>query len=161
MKQILKSEWDEVANSMQLCELPFSVEEIESKFSLSFFEYQEQGLGDCYGAYIHHGTSKYFLMGHADKTNKTPGVTVFIRSFEKNPKQSLANIYDGFQIDQSLLNWKLEDTSPPNWGVFRLDDNNNEVEMYRFQDIETANLIVAKFEQKNHKQTYSVKKIQN
>jgi hypothetical protein len=107
MNQITESEWKvswvEPGYLFQICQLPFSVQEIEEKFNLSFFDYIEDGLGVCFGAFIKIENQKYFLIGYGNKANKNPSVVVHLKSFEKNDVSLREKICQGFRIARSNL----------------------------------------------------------
>lgn len=103
--QILEAEWDETSRSIYLCELPFSVNEVESILGCSFFDYDEMGLGQCFGAYIKINEHKYFLMGATTRSNRDPGVVVMIRSFDNDPALHLHAIGSAFGINIENFKW--------------------------------------------------------
>ena len=159
MSQISRNEWDEIANSFPLCELPLSVSEIEKKLNLSFFSYIEEGLGECFGAYLQTKSSKIYMKGFGHKDNLEPGVLVYVRSFEPSPEDVLYEILNQFSLRRSILPWLCEDLSPPRWQLVRLDDNNNEFEVNRFITKESALGMKEIYDRKKHKQSYFVKEL--
>lgn len=138
-KKIDGANFNELAPSLQLCQLPFSVLCIEKKLGEVFFDYIEPGLGNCYGLYVSSEKSKYFFMGAIDKENIDLGVTVFIRSYDLNPKQCLIEICEGFQLNPSDLMWKNDDLDYPKWIVFYKENNGYINELHRFQTEQVAN----------------------
>lgn len=156
MIQIQKKDWDEVASILHLCTLPLSVSEAEQIGGVSFLEFEEQGLGTCYAAYLQKNNSKCYLMGYVDKNNDELGVAVYMRSFEPSPGYLLNCIIDFFSIEKAKLEDVNEKLSPPEWVVYRLDDNNNKVEMQTFHDKNVAELYRSTYENRKHKQTYTV-----
>ena len=156
MIQIQKNDWDEVASNIHLCTLPLSVCDAEKTGGISFTEFEEQGLGTCYAAYLQQNNSMCYLMGYIDKKSDELGISVYMRSFEPSPEYLLNCLCDFFGIDQTRLEDVNEKLSPPEWTVYRLDDNNNKVEMQRFHDENVAEFYRATYEERKHKQTYTV-----
>lgn len=48
----------------------------------------------------------------------------------------------------------------PEWILFRIDDNGNQIEMSRFRNHENAERIMKEYEAKGHKQAYFVRRHQ-
>ena len=113
MKQINELEWNktwtEFGYLKQLCQLPYSVKELENLFSLSFFEYIENGLGLCYGAYIEIEDKMYFLMGFSSKIDKELCILVQVKSYESNLTTLLDNICKEFKVSKGELIWVNSD----------------------------------------------------
>ncbi|MDD5272811.1 MAG: hypothetical protein PHU14_08850 [Methylovulum sp.] len=88
IKQITKAEWYQLSTEhfycKQLCHLPYSVQEVENMFGISFFEYTEEGLGICYAAFISIEGRMCLLKGTASKEDNIIGVLVEVKNFEKN-----------------------------------------------------------------------------
>jgi hypothetical protein len=109
MKQITETEWYESAIErfycLHLCQLPYSVEELENMFSLSFFEYIEDGLGLCYGSYIKIEDKMYFLMGFNSKMDKELCVLVQVKNYETNLADFLNVICKEFEVSKDELLW--------------------------------------------------------
>jgi len=156
MIQIQKSDWNEVASNIHLCTIPLSVNDIEKAGGIFFVECEEQGLGTCYAAYLQQGDSMCHLMGYMDKNSNELGIAVYMRSFEPSPEFLLGCICDFLGLEQSNLEDVNDELSPPEWNVYRLDDNNNKVEMQRFHDKTVAEYFRTMYEERKHKQTYTV-----
>lgn len=112
MKQITELEWNgawtKSGHLKQLCQLPYSVKEIESLFDLSSFEYIEDGLGTCYGIYISVDDQMCFLIGFHNKEDKTHSVLVQVKSFERNLPCLLDTICQEFKVNKNDLAWVNE-----------------------------------------------------
>jgi hypothetical protein len=159
LKQIDKDQWDEVISSIQICTLPLSVQEVEKKLCISFFEYEEQGLGKCFGSYLQISGSKLFLMGVDSKQNASFGVVVHVRSFEKEPIKCVQEICYLLEIKTNELRWINPNVSTPKWVIYKLDGNGNEVEAYRFLEKRIADAFLKIHGNKEHKQIYHLKEI--
>ncbi|MCX7098924.1 MAG: hypothetical protein NTV43_13560 [Methylococcales bacterium] len=109
MKQVTELEWNEAWSTsgylIQLCQLPYSVKEIESLFSLSSFEYTEDGLGTCFGIYISIEDQLCFLLGFHDKEDKTHSVLVQVKNFESNLPSLLNKLCQEFKVNENSLIW--------------------------------------------------------
>lgn len=113
MKQITESEWNgtwiEKWYLKGLCQLPYSVQELEDNFNLSFSSYVEDGLGRCYGAFVVIENQMYFLRGFHNKEDKTHSVLVQVKSFEKNLLCLLDRLCQEFRVERSALIWEQSD----------------------------------------------------
>jgi len=143
MKEITKDDWSEVAGDIGICTLPFSVSYFEKFINGSFFEYEAEGLGTCFGMYGQLNDKKYFFVGHQNRENAELGVTVFVRSYEPDPIKAMSLICSYFNVDESKLIWINEELQPPRWAVFT-KKNNSEFEVYRFQSKKIAEIYVDK-----------------
>ena len=159
LRMINKSKWGEVGNSVELCQLPFSVAEMESNFDIVFFEYQEDGLGNLYGAYVEIDGFKLYLQGTPPRESNENGVLVMIRSIESSPSDCLNMLCNYLSLTVDALLWVMDNLSPPSWVLYRVDDNDNEVEMFRFLNESSAECLRLDYEKKGHKQGYYVRKL--
>jgi hypothetical protein len=160
MIQIDYSEWDEVAQPIFLCCLPFSVREVEDNFKVKFEHSIEEGLGDTFYSYIGMGNLKVQLKGLLSKDFKEDdkvGVLVFMRSFEESPKIMINEICSFFSIDHCQLFDLEERFEAPKWNVLRIDDNGNEIKMKAFHERAIAEWYSKQYEQKKHKQHFYVR----
>ena len=109
MKQISREEWFNSSPCrfycIQLCQLPFSVQELENIFNLAFFEYIEDGLGLCYGAYMTIKNKMYFLTGVNSKMDKEFCILVQVKSSETNLLALLDNLCIEFKVNKDALIW--------------------------------------------------------
>ncbi len=156
---INEADWCDVGNSIALCQLPFSVALAKNKFGIVFFPYAEEGLGELFGAYIKIGISQYFLKSLNPQVGIKDGITAFIPSTSESPTEMLEAVFSCFRLCKSDLLWVRDDLSPPAWRLYRVDDNGNEVEMYKFLDESNALALKHHYEIKGHKQSYFVQKI--
>lgn len=156
IQTVSEKEWAEVANSELLCSLPFSVEEVEDKLSLEFFEYAEDGLGIVYGAYVSFFDYICFFHAHSRGTNEQ-GVSVYMRSYEPCPNELLDGLITFFEIEKKNLIYLTDKTFESRWALYRLDDNGNEALVHIFLCELNAKTMCARFERAGHKQSYYVK----
>ena len=160
LRQIENIDWDEVAHSVLLCVIPYSVKQLEESFKLKFDQYVEAGLGDCFAAYVNICKTKYFLMGCVSRESMELGISVYIRSFERTPSISLEQICRFFKIDKEKLEDIMPSLSGPKWSVYCLDDKYNEIEIQRFLEHSSAISYSKDFERKHNEQRYYVKEIE-
>jgi len=103
MYQVSKSNWKELTAPVLACELPLSLTEICIRHNFTFFEYEERGLGSLLGVVIEINESLYWLMSPAEQSEI--GVCVYLRSFESNKAEAIANLLKKLNIDASILVW--------------------------------------------------------
>lgn len=75
------TEWDSVDDkeSVPLCELPFSVNEIERLFNTQLLTHSGEGLGDCYGDPVEIDGLLFWMQGYMDKDCKDPAVHLLVK----------------------------------------------------------------------------------
>ncbi|MHC9510079.1 hypothetical protein [Kangiella sp. M94] len=154
IKVISKEQWGELANPFPLCTFPLTVFEAERILNVEFFEYLEDGLGKCFGAYLEIDDSQASLQGFFCKNSLDLGILVMCNSTERNPLILVEKLREVFSTEPT---WTTESLSPPKYGLFRLDDNGNEFEIYRFLDEASAQAVKLRFEKSKHKQAYFIK----
>ncbi|MBD3667345.1 MAG: hypothetical protein HUJ16_05260 [Kangiella sp.] len=151
---INEERWGEIAHPVPICSFSVSVDCIEKKLNVEFFEYNEDGLGKCYGSFVELNGYMVFFQGFGNKEANNPGIQVYCRSFEKEPKVIVAKLTN---VICEKPTWVREELSKPNWLLYRLDDNGNEVLVNSFLDESSALFVKDSFDKKRHKQTYYVK----
>lgn len=144
-----------------LCELPYSVSDLEEMIGCEFFEYSEEGLGQIYGLYLAIEDTGLFFRGLSPKDFKSHGVVAYMRSYEQNPQHVLDTLCSTLKVEKHDLPWVTSNDFDDRWMVYRIDDNGNEIEMYQFLNESSAQSIVKSFERKGHKQSYFIKIVQN
>ena len=145
-----------------LCQLPYSILEVESRLGLEFEEVIEDGLGEVFYCFIAIDSKEFFLKGFADKNIKDDfSVCAYMHSNEKEPKGLLDSVLGLLKLDKSELLQVGKYMVPPRYSLTRLDDNNNEVEISRFHDQLFAEHVRKRFEDRGHKQDYYVHEIKS
>jgi hypothetical protein len=113
MKQITKYEWYDdpmkPTHLISVCQLPYSVHEIENTFDISFSEYLEDGLGLCFGVTISVGNHMCLLTGFLDRNDKDTSVLVQVKNTEKNLIDFVEALCEEFKINKDVLTWKNPD----------------------------------------------------
>ncbi len=158
LKKVSPEEWSpkRELDQLPLLELPFSIEEVQQKLSITLDRYPVDGLGEFLGAAFKLDT-QYLLINGPIEYAGTNAIVEMLGN-EPKPKTLLTNLCNVFDLDKDDLPWVTELLSSPAFIVLRLDDNGNEVEMQRFHREGTASYYAQKYEERGHKQTYTVKK---
>ena len=159
MKQISEEHWNEIGDPETLAVLPIYPSEIEKNTSISFSDDFEDGLGRCQVALIQIQDFIYLLTAYPDGPAECHFITVKVRSFEPNSEIALSNILNKLNINRNRLIWEGENIGPARWILYRLDDNGNEIEIYRFLNERSAKWVQSKYEKKGHNQCYFVKHV--
>ena len=154
--QIKKEEWGEIADPLCIAVLPLVPSEFEEQFSVVFESKIENGLGEILSAVVHVNEVKYWLESCPQGGGVLPNVQVYILSNEPNSLNALKNIIDTLGIDRSDLKWEQENLGKAHWVLYRVDDNGNEIEMYRFNTKLSAEHVKGVYESRGHKQAYIV-----
>ena len=157
MKQVDESDWKEIIYPIMICELPLFPKELTEKFDLKFFSYIEDGLGEMEAAIINIDGSLFWLKCPTDQDQI--GTMVSVRSHEVDTQFALSKILTVLNVDKTKLNWVANGLGKAKFILIRLDDNNNEIEMFRFHDKKIADTVQEKYETKGHKQIYFIKNI--
>lgn len=158
MQKIKESEWDEVAHPYFVCELPMAVSKIESRLSLDFFDFEEDGLGQCFGCYLEDGEFKYFIRGYEDKDGATPGPSVYVRSFEPDPRGAVLRLCDALSIREEDLN-SAADMTPPKWEVSCVNPRDSGTDARRFHEEASARYVRDVMIRDGHAKQCEVKRI--
>jgi hypothetical protein len=158
MKQIEEDQWDEIGGPEPVCELPFTVKQMSKTHGLTFFSYEEEGMGEVKAAVVELGKHKYWLLCPVGQNEI--GVCVNIRSFEADSKKALMVLLDHLKLKLDDLPWSNEYLGPAQWQLTRVDDNNNEVEVYRFLNHDSARWVRDDYEEKGHKQDYYIHELE-
>lgn len=150
--EILKEDWNKIATDADeaLCILPFSVQELENIIHHQFFEYIEDGLGLLYGIFLNIDDAYIFCKGLSLKdfeieNRQNRGVTVYIRSYEPNPKKVLSIICNFFHLKENELLWITDKDFTIRWEVYKVD-NGNETRVNQFLSEHSARSTCKRYE---------------
>jgi hypothetical protein len=174
IEQASEEDWKEICNPTSLCIMNFYPLDLSDRYGIKFFEFIENGLGWLCASVIKINEIYYWLfaafdpdhrMGYikndpdsSNQNREALKVSVRIRSYEPDPMFALTNLCEAFDIAVEELYWKNENVGLAQWILTRLDDNGNEMEMYRFHDEQCAKWVQQKYQNKGHKQAYFIKK---
>jgi hypothetical protein len=157
LKQIEESQWDEIAAPEPICELPMKVKQISKAHGLEFFSYEDEEAGTIKAAVVIIDDCKYWLFCPANQGEI--GVCVNVRSFQANSRQALDKLLKQLNLQESQLPWVNEFLGPAQWVLTRLDDNDNEVEMNRFLNEESARFVRDDLEERDPKLDYYLRNV--
>ena len=103
-------EWDSVDDkeSVPLCELPFSVNEIERLFNIQLLTHSCEGLGDCYGDPVEIDGLLYWMQGYMDKDCKDPAVHLLVKRTKTPLKTYLDTACKFFGVKAKELRYVAE-----------------------------------------------------
>lgn len=155
--QVADEEWNPMFGCEFLCEFPYSVKEVSDIFGIEFKEYIEDGLGECFAAIVQINKHLYFLRGFGDINQKEIGVCANMSGDHAEPELGLEQVADAFEANISEMRHVCDDLSRPKWVLTRQGDDGKEVEMHRFLREHTANWVMKKYTERDHKQCYLVR----
>ena len=154
--QVSETQWNEIASPICLAIVPFLPGELTEKLGISFSSTHENGLGECLYAFVEINGVISILKAFPEGPYEAQRVSVWVRSFEVNWEPVFTGLREwGIEFEDLLFIQK--DLKPAQWLLLRLDDNSNEIEMFRFVDEYSAKFVQAQYETKGHKQTYLVR----
>lgn len=156
LKKIDRKEWNNMYDYEGLCETFYSVNEFTEKFGIEFEEYQEDGFGTCFSAFVEVDGQKYFLQGFRDRGSKELGVVFNMQGNNPRVSDSINSITKSLNIPESDLKWVQKELSLPTWALLRQGDDGNEVEVCRFYKQVVAEHVMKVYEGRGHKQCYTV-----
>ncbi len=165
MKQLDALNWGDLDTPIELCILPFKRVEMEIRFGIHFYTYLEKGLGEFCISEVEISGMQFILASPADSTGlteyKLDAIVVFMSCRSSQAAQSLQVVLTEFRLTKKELLSYRDISSPVEWILLRLDDNNNETVMFRFIEKHCADSAQKIYEAKGHKQTYFVKRKEN
>ena len=157
MKQIAETDWDEMGASVDICTLPHSADDLKKRCGVQFIKYEEPGIGEMCAAVLSVDDVKFRV--YSPVLEEHQNLVVQVLSHEADSLLAL-NTFVGFLgLEKNQLKWIADELGPARWVLTRLDDNDNEVEMFRFQTEASANWVRNKYEERGHKQSYYVRKL--
>ena len=163
MKQSVDQVWGELNEFIELCVLPMMREDLESKFGIEFYNFTTDGIGEFCVSEVEIKGSNFFLVSLKDSSRNTlekfnyDNVLVLMGCRTSYPNKLLTLLLNDLDLKISDLLWCCDDLGPAQWSLHRLDDNNNEIEMFRYLHERCAETAKRIFDEKGHKQAYFVK----
>ncbi len=154
--QIRDKNWKEISELDIRCILPFTLDEFEVRFHLSFDCYEEAGLGTCHFCVMWVDFTPYLLRAYPQGPKAAQYISVAAQISEENWDLALSKLLATVGIERKELVWEQTEPNSSKWVLYRFDDNDNEVEMFRYADKLRAEWAQMKFEAKSHKQTYFI-----
>lgn len=151
IKCLPDSEWYPNGSESVLCQLPFTLDEVEIKLGIAFTRSQ-----------VHHQESAHLVLqleGYVLRLEAQPPdgpVRVSVRGDVQEPGRCLPIVCEALGIKVAQLPWVSADLQARPWGLCRLDDNGNRVAMWYFREREVAESVARDYAARGHKQTYYV-----
>jgi len=156
MKQLSKTEWNEVTIPIQLCHIEMPASDFFETHSIDSFKYIENGLGELTAAVIQINNTIFWIRGPSGIGEHH--FTLFeVRSFEPDTKVAFDHLCEEFNFREGDFVSISESLGPAKWCLSRYDDNGNDIEMFRFHEESMANAVLKIYENQGHKQAYFVK----
>jgi len=175
IEEISEEEWKEVGSPEYLCYLNMYWQDLLDTQSIKGFAYQIDGLGPYRGAVVKIADVHYWLSAYYDPKNPSGRIVddtqsdeehsgayrvrVSIRSYEKDQEYALSVLCNNLEITRDDLWHCNPGLSKAGWQLVRLDDNDNEVEMFQFHSESQAVCVRDAYTKKGHKQDYYVRKL--
>ncbi len=132
MKAIDINRWGKFTGREALCSLPLSVNEFSQRTGIELEEFEEQGVGVCYCAFIQIKDSKYFLQGFVHRDNKSPPLSVDMEGNQPRPLRCLQDLLQALRLRPEQLPWIKNDLAPPQWAILRQGEDGQSVEVSRY-----------------------------
>ena len=159
LKPQKSGDWVEPAAPLPVCTLPFTPRDLHRVYGLDFEEFDDDGLGPCQCCIVEAGAIQFRLESHPLGPAGSELCTAFIHGDEPDALRALHVLLDALTLSDQRLCWRAEGLGPARWGLYRLDDNHNEVEMRRYQLEVSAMWMARQYEAKGHKQLYFVRQL--
>ena len=161
LEQIDFNDWNEIGYPEYIAILPIYPQDLRRKQYIEFVDYEDEGLGLARGAAFKIKGVQYFVRCHLIGDEEEDQLTVMVRSTEPDSEHALTLLLKALKIERSTLPWEQESLGKCSWLLSRLDDNGNEVEMFRFLNEDSARINQKKYAAKGHKQSYFVTQLES
>ena len=157
VKRIAEAEWKEVAEPIVLCKLPFTPDEFTQRYDVTFNDSLEDGTGLRRYVLVEISNRKFYLQAYPEAPKDCHQLTACTLSYDPDPTESLRVLASALGLREADLPWVSDQLEKAKWKLTRLDDNGNEIEMYRFMRKSDAEWARRNYEAKGHKQSYFIK----
>jgi len=157
LRQLSLRDWVENGSEVPLCQLPFSVDDVERMSSIRFNPLEPQ-LPDYSHAVVSIDGHVFMLAGARDAFAGSVHsfVSVYARGDVREPATLVERVCSEFTTSREDLKWLSDDLYPRRWLLWRLDDNGNREPMWYFKDLEFAEHVAKRYTDHGHKQLYYV-----
>jgi len=132
LEQLNPSEWKLICETVWLCSLPFCDKDISAATGIQFNEYLEDGLGRVRNAICKLNGRQLLLQTCIDGLDEVKRINVHVHGHETEWERIKLELCVVLGIEISELPLVQNELQPGRWRLTRLDDNGNNVEMYRF-----------------------------
>jgi|GEM_PF-958143 len=157
IRQIPLHNWREDRGEVWLCTFPYEPASFGSRVGVRFSRELDQ-LGETDIAVGSVGGN--VVLFHARPQGAGPPesafVTVAARGDVRDLEGLITRLCEVVGIAREGLIWIQPDLSPRPWALYRLDDNGNRFLMSLFRERDVAEHVANVYENRGHKQTYSV-----
>ena len=155
--QLSEKEWKLICEPVWICSLPLQASELTGRFGLEFKSVLEDGLGIVQCAFASIAGKPILLKAYIDGLPEAQFVSVWILGQETAWEEIILNLCAVFGLKRDGLPFVQTELKPGSWVLSRLDDNGNQVEMFRFPDKFRAEQCQQEYEKRGHKQAYFVR----
>lgn len=157
-KLIKNTEWQPLIPPIWLFTFPFNAKEFELRTGVILEENLVDGLGPMRTGIVKLDKYILYLVCAAEGSRKISNVSVMVYAHEQDWERiaNLACCELNISVDE--LSAVQSEIEPGKWTLFRLDDNDNEVEMFRYPLKEMAEGAKRIYTERGHKQSYYVRK---
>jgi len=157
LQQLSPKDWSLICEPVWLCSLPFDDKEFSAVTGIKFEEHLEDGLGRVLSAICELNGSQVLLQSFIDGPDEAKLIYVKVHGYETEWDRVKKDLCAVLGIEISNIPLVQNELQPGKWKLTRLDDNGNEVEMYRFPERSLAEQAREEFERRGHKQDYYVR----
>ena len=164
---ISKECWDEPGIPERICMIDLYSFDLINKYGLSLFEYYENGLGHFEGVILNLENSKFWLSSLKDETGilksieqdidlnnpdkEAYKINVYLNSRDRNSELAFKKLKKYFRLDDSKYFNVSHNLGPAKWGLFKVINKNEEIEVSRFLNKRSAENVKKKYKSKKHK----------
>ena len=149
-------DWKPVCEPVWLASLPFKYKDFIAKFDLEFLIEVEDGMGETAFACAMLDQTQLWFQSRLISGDDAY-LALYVHGTEENWEKVLNELCAACGISQADLLAKQTELRPGRFSLWRLDDNSNEVLMFRFPDRLRAEQCQRLFTDRGHKQIYFVR----
>lgn len=158
IKQTSFNEWNPQYDYVDLCEVQLTVGQFKDSYGITFEKQLEDGLGECFFACVEIDSTLYSLFGPCN-AESSPGIAFRIQGNNPSVENSIHEVKKALLLEDEHYSWIQDHFTKPRWALFRQGDDGNEVEIDRFYKESVALHNMRIFEDRGHKQVYTVREI--
>lgn len=157
-KLIEHTEWQPLIPPIWLFSFPFNADEFEHRSGVRLEENHVDGLGLMRTSIVKLDEYILYLECAAEGPRELSNVSVMVYAHEQDWDRIATLACGELNIEVDELPEVQSEIEPGKWVLSRLDDNDNEVEMFRFPLKEMADNAKRIYTERGHKQSYYVRK---
>lgn len=149
--QLPLNEWVQNGSESPICQLPFTIKQVEQAHGLSFTQCKPQ-MPEQWHAVVEIEGHVFLLHAARDALAPQSLITVIARGDIRDPAPLLGRVCSAFAILADELPWTSHELSPRQWALWRLDDNGNRTVMWYFPEFGPAESTAQRYMERGHKQ---------